>query len=555
MGQLEGFGLIFTAILALALVGLGWWWRNRNVKAEQNFLQSQVRAERDRADLLGADAARLPDALGRATRSEEGGAALNEALRDAAAREAGLAAQLADTQRFREQLVVELAESEKKRTDLHGELDTQRQVGATATATSAAKQEEVSRLTTDLSDAYKSLETARKELEMMSGERAQAVAQRDAATTVAEDSRSFLKEAQEKLRSAFTEAASTVFDQKAALLDSRIQASGEASKEGLVQTLKPFAEQVGKFQSRIEQLASDDARERATLVGTIGELKTLNQDMADATNAMTKALKGNAKARGDWGEMILETVLKASGLEEGTHFVSQANTKDDDTGRQQRPDVVVMLPDGRQIVVDSKVNLVAWAEANQAETLEAQQDALIRHAAALRLHMRDLSDKNYPKNLGGQTLDTTVLFVPIEGALSVALSVNKELQTEAFAKRIVFASPNTLMAMLRVCERLWTRDKLHKQIDVIGTQAGLLIDSISLFIEEFDDVGTRISNADTAFRQAKNRLNESPQSVMARARRLVASGAKGKKDIPAELQPELGETILALPSNTGPTEP
>ncbi len=399
-----------------------------------------------------------------------------------------------------------------------------------------------------LKDANGLLEVARKDIEKKSAEQAKAIAECEAAKVIAEDSRAFLKSAQEQLRTAFTEAASAVFDQKATLLDKGIEASAVKSKEGLAETLKPFAEQVTKFQEKIERLASDDATQRATLVGTISELKTLNQTMADATNAMTKALKGNAKARGDWGEMILETVLKASGLEEGIHFVSQATSLDDETGRQQRPDVIVTLPDGRQIVVDSKVNLVAWAEANQADSLEVQQEALIRHAAAMRLHVRDLAEKNYPKNLGSQALDTTVMFIPIEGAMSAALSVNRDLQTEAWKKRIVFASPNTLMAMLQVCERLWSRDKLLKQVDEIDKHAGLLIDSIGLFLAEFNEVGDGIKKAGDIFSSAKKYLNDSNQSVLARARRLVAAGAKGKRAIPETLQPDSSASAVDLPS-------
>ncbi len=465
---------------------------SEDLRQRLNSSDGALMAERSRAGQLAADAARLPDALDRATRFETDVAALNEKLLDAGAREAA------------------------------------------AIATATAKQEETNRLSNALSDAESLLKTTRKDIETMSVERVQAVADRDAAKVIAEDSREFLKNAQEQLRTAFTDAATVVFDKNATDAFSR--------------TLNPFSTQIATFQARINELASEDATQRATLVGTIGELKTLNQEMADATNAMTKALKGNAKARGDWGEMILETVLKTSGLEEGKHFISQANSKDDDTGRRQYPDVVVTLPDGRHIVVDSKVNLVAWAEANQADTLEAQQDALIRHAAAMRVHVRDLSEKNYPKNLGSQALDTTVMFIPIEGALSAALSVNKDLQIEAWKKRVVFASPNTLMALLQVCERLWTRDKLHKQLDDIGEKAGLLIDAITYFLKEFDEVGERIKEAGNAFGAVKNRLTESKQSVLARAKKLVEAGAKGKRAIPEELQPDPGVSILDLPS-------
>jgi DNA recombination protein RmuC len=356
----------------------------------------------------------------------------------------------------------------------------------------------------------------------------------------------FLANAEEQLRTAFLAASSQVFDQKAAALDKKIQDSSESSKRSLEDALKPFAERIVHFQAETRKLHDESTTRVSTLTGNIQSLQTLNQNMAVATENLARALKGNAKTRGDWGEMILDTVLKASGLEEGTNFVKQDPNRDEDSGRLRKPDVIVKLPDGHQVVVDSKVNLVAWADACNADSTDAYQDALIRHTAALRQHVRDLSEKNYPKVVGASALDLTILFVPIEGALAAALSLNHDLQHEAFAKGVVFASPNTLMAMLRVVERLWTRDKLQKQVGKIGEEAGKLLDSLTAFLEEFQDIGDSINKTRTVFDTARNRLLDSPQSVTARARRLVEAGAKGKKALPEELQPVMDVTALSL---------
>jgi DNA recombination protein RmuC len=258
--------------------------------------------------------------------------------------------------------------------------------------------------------------------------------------------------------------------------------------------------------------------------------------MAEATNSLARALKGNAKVRGDWGEMILDTVLKASGLVEDVNYVRQETSTDEESGKRRKPDVVINLPDGRQVVVDSKVNLIAWSEACNAETPAEYEDAMVRHTAAMRQHVKDLVDRNYPRVLGTQALDMTIMFVPIEGALSAALSVNSDLQSDALTKRVVFASPNTLMAMLRVVERLWTRDKLQRQVDIIGTEAGKVLDALIDFMSEFDDIQKHIGRTEAAFRAAKNRLHDSDRSVINRAKRLVEAGAKGRKQIPEALQ-------------------
>jgi DNA recombination protein RmuC len=539
---------IWAWMLALAaIVGCAAIWISRRYLSLQLVdRDARLQAQDAQISELSTQAARLPDALDRFRQAEASVNELNRTSQDAAAREASLTARLNEVLDQRTRLQSAVEEQEHRRDTLQSQLNEQR-AGLTASQASLGAAENlVKRLTGERDAALESLAAAREQITTTSAAMAKASAERDAANSARDETKQFLVDAQSQLRTAFIEVASTVFDDKAIVLDQRIQASGETSKHGLEAVLKPFSEQVTQFQSRIEQINTEHSRDRAMLTGTIGELKSLNQNMADAAFALTKALKGNAKARGDWGELVLETVLKASGLEEGRNYTSQANVHNDETGQRCKPDVIVNLPDGRQVVIDSKVNLVAWADANSAETAEAQQDALIRHVAALRAHVRDLADKNYPRIIGRDALDMTVLFMPIEGALSAALQLDPDLQTEAFALRVVFASPNTLMAMLRVIERLWTRDRLQKQVDVIGMEAGKLLDALSRFMEDFAEIDTRIQQTGKAFSTARNRLIDSPQSVAARARRLVEAGARGKRVLPEELQSAEDESSLAV---------
>ncbi|HEX3896455.1 MAG TPA: DNA recombination protein RmuC, partial [Rudaea sp.] len=290
----------------------------------------------------------------------------------------------------------------------------------------------------------------------------------------------------------------------------------------------------------------DNTKGRAELVGKIGELTSLNQNMAAAADSLTKALKGNAKMRGDWGEIVLDTVLKSSGLVEGTNYERQARVHDEDLNKHRVPDVVVHLPDGRKVVVDSKVNLIAWAEATNAEEASLVDDALRCHSLALRNHVRDLSDKNYPALVGPDALQMTIAFVPIEGALSHALAHMPDLQTHAFEKKVVFATPNTLMAMLQVVERLWTRDKIQRQVATIASEAGKLLDSLSSFLGEFAAIETQLGKTTTAVEAARKKLQTSQQSVIARAQRLVEAGARGKKALAEELIP-VESTEAAIP--------
>lgn len=387
------------------------------------------------------------------------------------------------------------------------------------------------------------LDAQRAAYRQLHGEHARAAADLQHSRQAQQELRAYLDTAQEKLSGAFAELAGKVFDERGQQFEKNVRQANLQSRTDLEGLLKPFSDKLGEFRQRVDTVYGDEARERASLLGAVGELKTLNQDMAVQAAALTSALKGSAKVRGDWGELMLDNVLRGSGLEEGVHYRRQQHAVDDE-GARLRPDVVVHFPDQRQVVVDSKVNLVAWQEAMNAATPEQHDEALRRHAVGLRQHVKDLGDKNYPKAIGGDALDITIAFVPIEGALSAALGADTDLQSYAFDRKVVFASPNTLMALLRVTERLWTRDKVQKQALEISEVGGRVLDALTAFLSEFDAVGKRLDDAGQAFSRARNRLVDSPQSALNRARKLAELGSKARRALPAELQPD------ALPLDT-----
>lgn len=547
-----------------------------------------ARLLRVRLEAVSSDAARLPDVVDRAIRAERRVEELLNAVTGHTAREAESRASAEAARQAFERQKEEVASRDVVLAELRRTLETRQVDLAEALAKADARQSELAVVRTELADTRASRDkiivtaneareeaavnkangdaTARaaatlmlerdeartdlnrlqRELQAAKTGQASAVSERDAARDALVETRAFLAEAKVQMKSAFTEAASQVFDEKSVVLEQRINASVELSKTSMEATLKPFAEKVGAFQDKVEQLGAEQAKDHAQLVGTIGELKGLNQNMADAAGALTRALRGNAKVRGDWGELILESVLKGSGLEKGTNYEAQVQAVDDETGQRKYSDVVVKLPDGRKVVIDSKLNYVAWTEAQNAETPEQGHEALIRHAAALRAHMRELAEKNYPRVIGSDALDLTILFVPIEGALSAALGINPDLQTEAFGRKVVFATPNTLMAMLRVVERLWVRDRIQRQVTVINDEATKLLDSLSSFLDEFDAIEARLRQTSEAYAKAKSRLNDSSQSVISRAKRLVAAGARPRRSKREEFLPVAGVDTPAL---------
>lgn len=480
--------------------------RTASLREERDRLDGELRAERDAYRDQSLETGRLNGRLG----------ALETALGE------------------RDRLIERL---EADRSQLQADAEAER-LGARAAAQSLQEREQALARMGERETALEAeLVQLRDKLRHLQAEHAGVAANLVHAKQAHADMHAFLGEAQAKLSGAFSELAGKVFEEKGQLFERNVKQATLQSRADIDSLLKPFAERIGEFRARVDTLYGDEARERASLLGAVTELKSLNQDMATQAGALTRALKGSSKVRGDWGELMLESVLRGSGLEDGIHYDRQKGTVDEE-GARLHPDIVVRLPDERCVVVDSKVNLVAWQEAMNAETPELQLDAMRRHAAGLRQHMRELSEKNYPKALGDTALEITIAFIPIEGALSAALGTDHALQTDAFERRIVFASPNTLMALLRVIERLWTRDKIQREAIAISDTGGKVLDALMGFLTDFDLVGKRLDDADKAFKNARRKLSESSQAVIPRARRLAELGAHGRKALTEELKPE-----------------
>ena len=514
--------LVVAALAALAVILLVVLLLRRPVAAtqadadERTRLLAELQAERDAARDQAAESGRLQGRLG--------------------ALEAELSAHAAQRARDAGQL-----------TELQQRLDSDRVELRTATHALADRESALLQAREQIAAAEAELARLRDRLGGVQREHAEATANLLHAKQAQADMQAFLGDAQNKLSASFAELAGKVFDERGQAFEKNVRTATAQGKVDIETLLKPFADKLGEFRSRVDTLYGEEAKERSALLGAVTELKTLNQDMAGHTAALTRALKGSSKVRGDWGELMLESVLRGSGLEEGQHYERQAGVRDED-GKALRPDILVRLPDDRCVVVDSKVNLVAWQEAmNAVDEPELHGLALQRHADGLRRHVKDLGERAYPKAVGDNALDVTIAFVPIEGALSAALGTDPTLQTYAFERKVVFASPNTLMALLRVVDRLWARDKMQKQALDIGDAGGKVLDALMGFLADFDAVGKKLDDASKSFGDAQRKLRESNQSVVKRAQRLVDLGARGRKqlrdelrDSPADLLPGAG---------------
>ncbi|MGA6098812.1 DNA recombination protein RmuC [Stutzerimonas marianensis] len=334
-----------------------------------------------------------------------------------------------------------------------------------------------------------------------------------------------LQGARDELRAQFAELAGKIFEE-------REQRFAEANHERLGQLLDPLKERIQSFEKRVEESYQNEARERFSLARELERLQQLNQRLGDEATNLTRALQGQ-KTQGNWGELILERVLEHAGLERGREYHTQISLKSPD-GQRFQPDVLIQLPGDKQVVVDAKVSLTAYQALTCAEDDGSRALALKQHVLSLRNHLKGLSLKDYQRLEGLQSLDFVLLFVPIEAAFAAALQADPELFQEAYARHIVIVSPTTLLATLRVIDSLWRQERQSQNAREIAERAGALYDKFAAFIQDLDEIGTRLQQLDKAFAGARNKLTDGRGNLVARAEQLKLLGARASKRLPAD---------------------
>ncbi len=392
-----------------------------------------------------------------------------------------------------------------------------------------ASQEEFNRLRVQLNER----EVALREL---TAEHRSSLAKMDAEKRALEEKLTLLKDAKEQLNSEFRLLAQRIFEEKQ-------QSFNQQSQQVLKASVDPLREQIDSFRKKVEDAYDKENAERNKLVGHILELqKQTSQIGQDAVN-LTKALKGDNKAQGNWGEVILERLLEQSGLQKGVEYDIQVALQDED-GRRRNPDVIVRLPEGKDIVVDSKVSLLHYEQACAAEEETERRQALKLHVNSVRTHIQQLSGKSYDKLEGLRSLDFVFLFIPVEAAFMAAMQEEPGLFQEAYSKHIVVVSPTTLMATLRTVENIWRYEKQNRNAEEIARQAGGLYDQFALLLEAFEDIGKQLGKAQEAFELTRKRWSTGRGNLMRRVETLRQLGAKTKKQLPVsdDMLPELNDT-------------
>jgi DNA recombination protein RmuC len=336
-----------------------------------------------------------------------------------------------------------------------------------------------------------------------------------------------LNEAKEALTSQFKNLANEILEDKS----KRFTEQNVANLDAL---LKPLQTKLSEFKEQVNTSYGNEARERFALKSEIERLANLNLRMSDETRSLTQALKGDSKVQGNWGELVLESILESSGLRKGEEYLVQDSHTQTDGSRLQ-PDVVVKLPEGRSLVVDSKVSITAYSRHAEASDAVIAEQELAAHIQSLRQHIQGLSSKNYSSLYGIGSVDFVLMFVPIEPAFLLALKTAPNLYQEALAKNIVLVCPSTLMATLRTVAHLWRQDHQNRNALEIAKQCGTLYDKFVGFVDDLEKLGQRLDQAQTSYHDAFNKLKSGKGNLIRTAEKVRELGVKPSKSLSTPL--------------------
>ncbi|MEA4985436.1 hypothetical protein SDC9_34963 [bioreactor metagenome] len=325
------------------------------------------------------------------------------------------------------------------------------------------------------------------------------------------------------------------------ILEDKSQRFTQKNKENLEAILKPLDDNIREFKKTVSDAYQTEAKERFSLGNEVKKLAELNQQMSEEARNLTRALKGEAKTQGDWGEMILETILEKSGLRKDEEYFMQEELKDesgkplrsDSENRKMRPDAIVKYPDNRSVIIDSKVSLNAFTRYVEATDADVQQKELEAHVAAVKNHVIALSAKGYDDY--DKALDFVMMFIPSEPAYIAAMQGDSNLWSFAYEKRILLMNPTNLITSLKLIVDLWKREYQNRNAQAIADRGALLYDKFVGFIENLQDVGDKLNKAETAYQSAFKQLSSGPGNLITQATELKKLGVKSKKQLAKDL--------------------
>lgn len=336
-----------------------------------------------------------------------------------------------------------------------------------------------------------------------------------------------LQNAEEQLSNRFKALANEILDDKSKKFT-------EQNQTNIGHLLEPLKVKIAEFQTKVHDVYVQEGKDRSALAEQVKQLMVLNNQLSVDAHNLTSALKGQSKAQGNWGELILERVLEASGLRKGHEYqVQESHTRDD--GSRAQPDVVVHLPEGRHLIIDAKVSLTAYELNANAESDIDRESALKRHLDSVRGHIKGLSDKNYQQLYGLQSLDFVLMFVPVEPAFMLAISHDNNMWQEAWKKNVLLVSPSTLLFVVRTVAHLWRQEQQNKNAQDIASRGAELYDKLVGFVDDFDKLGKSLKQASDTYDKSYGKLTTGRGNVIRQAEMLKELGIKPTKQLPTSI--------------------
>jgi len=345
-----------------------------------------------------------------------------------------------------------------------------------------------------------------------------------------EEQLQLLRQARESLTQEFENLANRIFDAKQ-------EKFSEQSKQALNTSIDPLRKEIHDFRKKVEDAYDKENAERNKLVGQIVELQKQAQRVGEDAVMLANALKGDSKFQGNWGEVVLERILEQSGLTKGREYDTQVALKDDE-GNRRNPDVIVHLPDQRDIVIDAKVSLTDYERYCRAEEPDEKQRFLKQHINSIRAHITGLSRKSYEQLEGVNSLDFVLIFVPVEAAFMLALEQDHSLFRDAYDKGIILVSPSTLLATLRTIHNIWRYEDQNRNAQKIAAEAGKLYDQLVLVVESLDDVGKHLNKSQEAWQMTRKRLVDGRGNLVKKFEDIRKLGARTSRQLPDKLVEE-----------------
>jgi len=339
-----------------------------------------------------------------------------------------------------------------------------------------------------------------------------------------------LQDSETRLKTEFENLANRIFEEKG-------QSLTEQNRERIAGLLTPFKEQLESFRQRVDEVHRVDTEQSTRLLEQVRQLQELSNKVSDEANNLAKAIKGDAKKQGDWGELIVARIIEASGLEKGREYEEQVGLYEED-GTLKKPDFIVYLPGNKAVIVDSKVSLTAYERFSSLDEIDDKAKALDEHLRSVRNHVNELQAKDYSHLLGNKTLDFVIMCIPLEPAYQVALQNDKDLIYDLAKAKVVITGPTTLMITLKLIAQIWRRENENQNAEVIADRAGRMYDQVVLIAEALVDAQKKLTGVKESFDLALNRLKDGKGNLIGRVEEIRRLGAKVNKQLPPTLVEE-----------------